>query len=837
MRYYILAEKPSARQSMEKAFGGRSGTFEGQDYLLGAAAGHTMEFEAPEKQVAPEKAEDYKSWDLDKLPWNPEDVAFKRHVVPSKRSIVKAVKDEASTCDVFVIATDVDPSGEGELIAGEIIKHIGWRKPIKRMYLTDESPASLQKAFRDIKDIPDLDKNGDYLKAEARSRWDWLSMQVTRVATVVIRSLGIKAVLRNGRLKSVINRLLFEQEERIRTYKKVPYYEVRYKDDQGNVYKRPYSDGDMFRHLDKAQAEAELAQFAQANTNEVSRAMKHKAPPALLTIGGIGSALAPKGYRSSDILKVYQAMYESQIVSYPRTEDAFITSEQYKQMLPLVNSIANVVGVDPSLLTHTAERKTHIKEGGAHGANRPGLRVPSALDSLSQFEKGGSTAGLGSAIYELLARNYLAMMAEDYTYEQVVAELVGVPGFKAMVSVPKSLGYKAIYDDKDDDDKDKDKENNVTALGSIAKPFIYEGSNPRPAKPTIKWLEKQLVKLGVGTGATRLSTISELTGDTQERRLVTETKGRLKLTVLGKLNAVLLKGTHIASPTVTANLEKAMKEVGEGKRTVRSVVDSMTAVMKHDMPLMVKNKAMAKRYMEVIESSDDKDMKAEYKSLSKLQKKTPTKRQVVFKGNMIELNTSLAGGREATDDELMDLSTGDVVIIETDGKFGKYPCQYQIQNHPTYGWGIASLGAVKKPDDKVEVVFKGETIRLRPVFMTYRLTDSELADVAAGKPVQVTVQTAKGSWSPQLEIVNDPKWGWTLSAIKQGPKKAETIADMRDTYSTCTFTDAQKQQMLDGQAVTAELKGGKIAYIKYGLVENSKTGGKYYGYYVDGWVN
>ena len=127
MRYYILAEKPSARQSMEKAFGGRSGTFEGQDYLLGAAAGHTMEFEAPEKQVVPEKAEDYKSWDLDKLPWNPEDVAFKRHVVPSKRSIVKAIKDEASTCDVFVIATDVDPSGEGELIAGEIIKHIGCR--------------------------------------------------------------------------------------------------------------------------------------------------------------------------------------------------------------------------------------------------------------------------------------------------------------------------------------------------------------------------------------------------------------------------------------------------------------------------------------------------------------------------------------------------------------------------------------------------------------------------------------------------------------------------------------------------------------------------------------
>ena len=37
--------------------------------------------------------------------------------------------------------------------------------------------------------------------------------------------------------------------------------------------------------------------------------------------------------------------------------------------------------------------------------------------------------------------------------------------------------------------------------------------------------------------------------------------------------------------------------------------------------------------------------------------------------------------------------------------------------------------------------------------------------------------------------------------------------------------------------MTAELKGGKIAYVKYGLVKNSKTGSNYYGYYVDGWVN
>ena len=44
-------------------------------------------------------------------------------------------------------------------------------------------------------------------------------------------------------------------------------------------------------------------------------------------------------------------------------------------------------------------------------------------------------------------------------------------------------------------------------------PFCFEGANKRPQKPTMKWLTKRLEKYNVGTGATRTSTLAEITKD------------------------------------------------------------------------------------------------------------------------------------------------------------------------------------------------------------------------------------------------------------------------------------------------------------------------------------
>ena len=126
-------------------------------------------------------------------------------------------------------------------------------------------------------------------------------------------------------------------------------------------------------------------------------------------MAGLASLLAPKGIAASQVSVILQKLYENSYVSYPRTEDKTITPEQFNQLLPLADDIARLVGVDVNLLTHKVPRPTHVKKSGAHGANRPGSRVPKTLDELRNAYGEGAVV-----IYETLARSYLAMLCEDY---------------------------------------------------------------------------------------------------------------------------------------------------------------------------------------------------------------------------------------------------------------------------------------------------------------------------------------------------------------------------------------------------------------------------------------
>ena len=143
----ILAEKPSAARNFAKALGGKTGNYAGTEYKITNLRGHVMGLLPPDKQVPTEKVEFYKSWDLENLPWNLNDFAWKKGILSGCKDIISGLKDELKEADCVVIATDVDPSGEGELLAWEALEKCGWRGTTKRMYFADEAPASVQKAF------------------------------------------------------------------------------------------------------------------------------------------------------------------------------------------------------------------------------------------------------------------------------------------------------------------------------------------------------------------------------------------------------------------------------------------------------------------------------------------------------------------------------------------------------------------------------------------------------------------------------------------------------------------------------------------------------------------
>lgn len=581
----LLTEKPSAARHFAAALGGMTGTYKGEEYVIAAARGHLYEFADPAAMVAPGLAEQYKSWELEHLPWDLNDLDWKRVMKPGAQATLKEIKTALSGCSEIVIATDVDPSGEGTAIAINILDELKLTsKKISRMFFTDEAPASLQKSFSARVAVPSALNDGDYLMADFRAKFDLASVQFTRIAT---KSAGQRAVLRQGRLKSAMVQLVGDQLKAYNGYQKVPFYENRFKDENGVLY----SNADEPSFADKNDVPNK---YVTSPVVLDGRADKRQAPPRLLDLAGLSSLLSTKGVKAALVLSTYQKMYEDQVVSYPRTEDKTITTEQFNELLPHIDKIAAVVGADAKLLTQRTPRKTHVKDSGAHGANRPGPKVPASLDALKT--KYGVIAPL---IYETLARNYLAMLAEDYLYERQEGHLEKYPEFKGAANVPKSLGYKAVFDDADADDKDEDE--SATGLGTSADPFVHEGFPKRPAHPSMKWLMKQLEKRDVGTGATRTSTYADVTNDKAKFPLLSEKRGKITMSEFGDMGYLLLPGTHIGDLSVTEYVQAEMKAVAAGKKTADEALKIVADWVASDITTMQTNAVTMKQELGVTE--------------------------------------------------------------------------------------------------------------------------------------------------------------------------------------------------------------------------------------------
>lgn len=635
----IITEKPSQARNFAKALGGMSGTFDGKQYKIVPARGHLYEFAQPHEQVRPDLVQKYKNWNMANLPWDESDFAWKREKKKDTAAVLKELKTTISCADEVWLGGDVDPSGEGGLISIEILDELKVRpKVVRRMYFYDESPKSIQDAFKNAKLIPDVHKHDEYLKAIYRTKFDYLTMQFTRIAKACGDG---QSMLRQGRLKSAMVLIVGDGLAAVKAYKKIPSYSNRFKDDKGNVY----SSKNEPSFPDKTQVPQT---YVDGHVAVDKKEIKKTVPPKLLDLASLSSILAGKGFKAKLVLDTYQKMYECTspmrpgsasgggVLSYPRTEDLVVTPEQFDELLPYVDMIADVVGVDARLLTHRTHRKTHVKTGGAHGANRPGTNVPLSLDQVeTNFGK------CGRAIYEVLARNYLAMLCEDYEYESQSGHIVEYPDFKGTCSVPVSQGWKLVFQVDDDDDVDG------KGLGTVAKPFIHEGFPPKPPTPTMKWLMKQLERKNVGTGATRTTTYSDVTSDRAQYPLMQESRGKLTLTQYGEMSYRLLPGTHIGSLDLTEEVERDMKLIAEGKLDGDEALKKVRQYVIEDRDTMAKNGEKMRKEMGIMPQSE----------VPQAERYSGT-----WKGTSVSFKREWSGHR-FTDDECERLCNGEEISI------------------------------------------------------------------------------------------------------------------------------------------------------------------------------
>lgn len=662
----ILTEKPSAKRNFIKALGGERGTFNGEKYVIVNALGHLYELKDPKFQVDKSLQKKYSSWSLNNLPWNYDDFKWEYKVSQGGQKYLKQIKDELKNCDEIVIATDIDPTGEGDLLAAEIIFEQKLdKKKLTRMEFIDESKKSLQEAFKNRRPIPDLRKDLNYQKALFRSKWDFMSMQFTRIASNVS---PVKGVIRQGRLKSTMVYLVGEQLKLHEDYKEIPFFQNRFKDENGIIYTSSKEE--------KYESKNDVPnKYKESDVVVDSKTIKKIPPPKLIDLAKLASMLAPKGYSSAEVQDTYQKMYQEGYLSYPRTEDKNITYEQFKEMLPLVDEIAKLVNVDVSKLTHRKPRPTHVKNSGSHGANRPGTRVPKDLKELSRFGRSAIP------IYTLLAKNFLAMFGEDYEYEHQKGHIKDYPQFKGTANIPKYLGWKEIFSDDEEDENEK-----KLGLGKRGKPFVYKGFPPKPAAPTQGWLMKQLEKYNVGSGATRNSTFTEIVNPKSKYPLMNSDRGKLSLTIYGIVSHQLLKGTKIGDVGTTEEVLKIMKEIGKGKTELAErELRNVAKLVEHDLRVMKEN---------------SKNLKLpEYKKVEKGTMKTADGKEISFKTEW--------GGYKFTEEEIEKLSKGETITIKgLKNKHGKkYNATGNIQEQTFKGrkfWGFKMIEYHEEGKDPVK---------------------------------------------------------------------------------------------------------------------------------------
>ena len=712
----ILFEKPSAMRNGAKAFGGTSGTFNGEDFKLCCARGHLYEFADPDMQVSKDLKDKYHSWLLSNMPWDPKDFKWVYVKKPDVDDVLLAIQDTFLDCDEIVIATDDDPSGEGTLLAGEIIINLGFDKgkKISRMFFADESAKELQKAFKNRKYFNSIYDDPDYVKALFRSKWDFISMQWTRIATKCGNN---QDVLREGRLKSYMKQLVGAQLDAVSNYKKIPFYQYRFRDTNNNVF--IWADEPRVDSKDKIQKN----KYGTANVVTLDKVKKTTAPPKLIDLSTLSARLAPKGFKAQEVLNVYQKMYEAQIVSYPRTEDKAITLEQFNELLPLCDKIAKVVGVDPALLVNKKPRAGFVKEGMAHGANRPGTNVPNSMSDLAQYGK------CAEDIYYILATSYLAMLCADYEYEAQDAYLKEYPDFKSHINIPVFAGWKAVYnDDSDTDDEES------SGFGTTADPFVHEGFPPKPQVPTMKWLMTQLAKADVGTGATRTSTYAELSNDKSKTAAFRDNKGRISMTDCGNMSYMITKNTCIGSAEITKYVFDYMKQIAAGTKESVTGLQEIAQFIISDMEIMRKNGEIMRNTLGIKLKQDDVE-----------------RFEGIWNNKQVSVKRVWSNHR-FTDEEVADLLAGKDIIIDAVSSAGK-PFKYKghladlVYNKKSYvGFEGDFVKDENRPADdaeRFEGTWKRKKVNPKRVWSGHRFTNEECEKLLKGEEIIIEAVSAK----------------------------------------------------------------------------------------------
>lgn len=599
----ILAEKPSQLREYVKVLGGftkKGDYYESDRYIASSAFGHLIEL-AEDTAYRPAGY-----WNKSYLPLIPE---LKSYVYEPKREDRGRQEQLALLSKLFklpevnmiYVATDSDR--EGELIFRYIYNYFNCKLPYKRIWISALDDSEIRKAFAQPKYV----QGDSFLEnlsesAYARAITDWLiGANATQAATL---QLGGGKTLSIGRVQTAILKIVCDRYLKNKAHQK----SYTYKLITNHSYNGVAYTAESPIYESKTQAEQLLNSLATAhNFVSFQKKTERKNPPLLHTLDSL-TIVANKLYKytAAEVLASAQSLYENKLTSYPRTEDAYITEENYnkiKTYLPnLVHQCLNVSNF--SFPGTTPASVNGAKITGSHDALVPTGQT-NGIEKLSEQDR---------HIFELILYRCLESFSEVAIYEKGVYEFENqtIP-FKTYTSNLVQEGWKKYTPkskNKSTDDEENDDEANFLLqlpyrqgdkVGVEKKNLKEIESKPpsiyTPASLTedlcnlSKFLQEQSPKvyaelqkefdlkgLEIGTKGTRPDIIEILV---KTRKYIAFEKNKYIPTELGLQFYNAIKDLDVVNVAQTARLEYQLKQVADGKNSVVEYYNRLSDYVKN----------------------------------------------------------------------------------------------------------------------------------------------------------------------------------------------------------------------------------------------------------------
>ena len=594
-----LAEKHSIAEALADVLPGHSvkknGYIECGSTAVTWLSGHLLE-QAPPEAYDPA----YRRWTRASLPIVPDEF---KHTVRKDRNIPKqlaVIKKLLSESPSAVNAADFDR--EGQLLVDEVLELLNYRGRVLRLATRALDKTSLTRELGRMQ--PDENFFGMRDAARARSELDWLAgMNLTRAMTLHGRSANPSGVLSLGRVQTPTLSLVVERDETIENFVPKTFYKVScpFTAASGTfltlLNPKPGMEGldEENRLVDRKTAEAIRGAVSGkegvvSGVDTLRKADPAPLPYSLTDIQKEASALYGMG--ASAVLDCCQELYEARFTSYPRTDCRYLPLEQFSEARDVLAAVGRLSGFEDMLAAADPDRR-----GACWNTSR--VTAHHAIIPTSVPAKGLSEAQ--EKIYRLICRRYVWQFLPPHIYKKTRIDVACAgydwradgrtevsPGWYAFRRAGLAGGKKA-----------DEKENEPAPLPRVEKgeavqagqAKVDEAQTTPPARFTEGTLveameniqryirgasseDKNILKKteGLGTVATRATIIQTLL-----KRGYLSKKGRTLISTPTGRSLIHICPQSIKDPLMTADMERSLTEIQEGRVPYKSFVASYAA--------------------------------------------------------------------------------------------------------------------------------------------------------------------------------------------------------------------------------------------------------------------